>query len=152
MPSASKELSTADILSLVLRLSSVRVPSEAKKSGLLQLLRVPNITEPLVHQLLTMENGDLFGGLKCVLSKYMEQEAETTAEVLELTLSFINKCLALQKQSPKLRSLVVGKSKELSVTIGGMSVLEQLVMVSKTRASNTVMVNTTVCEEITQVM
>jgi len=150
MPSAPRELATADILSLVLRLSSVRVPSEAKKSGLLQLLKIPNITEPLVHQLLTMENGDLFGGLKCVLPKYMEHEAEDTSEVLELTLSFINKCLALQKQSPKLRSLVVGKSRELAVTLGGMSVLEQLVMVSKTRASNTVMVNSTVCGEITQ--
>jgi len=119
-------------------------------SGLLQLLKIPNITEPLVHQLLTMENGDLFGGLKCVLPKYIEHEAEDTSGVLELTLSFINKCLAVQKQSPKLRSLVVGKSRELAVTLGGMSVLEQLVTVSKTRASNTVMVNSTVCGEITQ--
>ena len=86
-----------------------------------------------------------------MLPKYMEHEAEDTSEVLELTLSFINKCFALQKQSPKLRSLVVGKSRELAVTLGGMSVLEQLVMVSKTRASNTVMVNSTVCGEITQV-
>jgi len=150
-PSPPKVLSTSDILSLILRLSSVRIPSEAKKSALLQVLKVPNITEPLVHQLLTMENGDLFGGLKCVLARYMECEAEDTAEVLELTLSFINKCLALQKASPRLRSLVVGKSRELSaVNSGKMSVLEQLVMVSKTRGNKTVMVDTRVCEEITE--
>jgi len=150
MPSAQKELTTSDILSLVLRLSSVRVPSEAKKSGLLQLLNVPKVTESLVHQILTMENGDLFGGLKCVLARYMEDETEELAEIVELTLSFINKCLVLQKASPKLRSLIVGKSRELAVSSGGMSTLEQLVMVSKTRGSNTAKVNTTVCEEITE--
>ena len=120
MPSAQKELTTSDILSLVLRLSSVRVPSEAKKSGLLQLLNVPKVTESLVHQILTMENGDIFGGLKCVLARYMEDETEELAEIVELTLSFINKCLVLQKASPKLRSLIVGKSRELAVSSGGM--------------------------------
>jgi len=149
-PTTPRVLSTADILSLVLRLSSVRVPPEAKKSGLLQLLQVTTITESLVHQLLTMENGDILCGLKCVLATYMETQAEDTAEVLELTLSFLNKCLALQKPSPKLRSLVVGKSKELAVSCGGMSVLEQLVMVSKTRGTNSAKVETAVCQEITQ--
>lgn len=149
-PTIPRVLSTADILSLVLRLSSVRVPPEAKKSGLLQLMQVTTITESLVHQLLTMENGDILCGLKCVLARHVETQAEDTAEVLELTLAFLNKCLAMQKPSPKLRSLVVGKSRELAVSCGGMSVLEQLVMVSKTRGTNTAKVETMVCQEITQ--
>ena len=61
-----------------------------KKSGFMQLLKIPLITESLVHQLLTMENVDLFSGLKCILARY-------TAEVLEVTLSSLNKCLTLQK-------------------------------------------------------
>ena len=52
--------------------------------------------------------------------------------MLELALTF-NKCLALEKPSPKLRSLMVGKSKELAEEC---LVLEQLVMGSKTRESN----------------
>ena len=47
--------------------------------------------------------------------------------VLELTLVFLNKSLVLQKPSPMLRSLVVG---ELVVLYGGLSVLEDLVIVS----------------------
>jgi hypothetical protein len=58
----------------------------------------------------------------------------------------------LQKPSPKLRILVVGKSKELAVSCGGISVLEQLVMVSKTRGSNTDKVEKMVFAEITQVV
>ena len=53
--------------------------------------------------------------------------------------------------SPILRSCVVGTSKELAVSSGGISVL-CLVMVRKLRASNTTLVDTVVCEEITQVM
>ena len=59
---------------------------------------------------------------------------EDTAVVLELTLVFLNKCLVLQKPSPKLRSLVVG---ELVVLYGGLSVLEDLVIVSKPMTTNT---------------
>ena len=119
-------------------------PASQVKSGL--------ACKSLVHQLLTMENGDNLCGLKCVLS-HMETQAEDTAEVLELTLAFLNKCLALQKPRPKLRtrSLVVGKSKEPVVSCGEMSVLEQLVMVSKTRGTNTTEVETMVCQEATQV-
>ena len=54
-PTIPRVLSTADIISLFHRLSSVLVPLVAKKSGLLQ---VPYITESLVHQLLTKESGD----------------------------------------------------------------------------------------------
>jgi hypothetical protein len=42
----------------------------------------------------------------------------------KIYLEILNNCLALQKPSPKLRSLVVGKSKELAVSCGGISMLE----------------------------
>lgn len=67
--------------------------------------------------------------------------------VLELTLVFLNKCLVLQKPSHKLRSLVVG---ELVVLYGGLSVLEDLVIVSKPMTTNTAKVET-MCHEISQV-
>ena len=144
-----RDLSTADILSLVLCLSSVRVPLEAMKSGLLQLIQVS--VESLVHQLLTMENIEIPCGLKCVLGSHMETQAEDMAEVLQLTHAFLNKCLAFQKPNPKLRSLVVFKSKELAVSCGGKLVMMQLVMVSNTRGTNTAKVETIMCQEITQV-
>eukprot|EP00092_Neocalanus_flemingeri_P037749 GFUD01041097.1.p1 GENE.GFUD01041097.1~~GFUD01041097.1.p1 ORF type:complete len:1056 (+),score=428.40 GFUD01041097.1:696-3863(+) len=149
-PTTTRQLSTPDILSLVLRLSSGRIPPGAKKSGLMQLLQVPSVTESLVHQLLTMESGDLLCGVKCVLANYLDTESEDTAEVVELTLTFLNKCLALQKSSPRLRSLVVGKSRELAVSFGGLSALEKMVVVSRARGNNTAMVDQVVCEEITQ--
>ena len=118
---------------------------------MLQLLQVTSITESLVHQLLTVENGDLLCGMKCVLASYVDIERDEMAEVLELTLAFLNKCLALQKSSPRLRSLVVGKSKELAVSFGKMSVLEQLVVVSRARGNTSAKVEEKVCKDITQV-
>jgi len=154
-PTPKSQYSTQDILSLVLRLSSLSLPPQAKKSGLLQLLKVPptSVTEILVHQLLTMESGDLLCGVKCVLMNYTENQKEETAEVLEMTLAFLNKCLALQKSSTKLRSIVVGKSKELAVSSTmGKSMLEQLVMVSRARGNMTAVVEKDVCVEITKVL
>merc|ERR1719228_2001897 len=92
-PPVPKSLTTKDILNLVQRLSSTHLPTEAKKSGLTQLVQVPSITESLVHQLVTVEPGDLLSGVKCVLTEYLDTGKENAAEVLQMTLEFLNRCL-----------------------------------------------------------
>ena len=82
----------------------------------------------------------------------MGTQAEDTVEVLVLTPAFLNKCLPLQKPCSKLKCIVVVKSKDLSVSCRGMSVFEQLGMVSKTRGTNITKVETMVSQETNQVV
>jgi len=145
-----KTLTINDIKSLVLRLSASRIPVGAKKIALIQLLKTPNLSEQVVHQLLTMENGDLLTGLRCVLANYIEVETDETAEVLEMTLTFVNKCFSLKQTSTNLRSLILGKSKEMGLSNRGASVLEQLILVSRPRTNNATQAGREICDKISQ--
>ena len=147
-----KTLTINDIKSLVLRLSASRIPVGAKKIALIQLLKTPNLCEQVVHQLLTMENGDLLSGLRCVLANYIEVETDETAEVLEMTLTFVNKCFSLKQTSTNLRSLILGKSKEMGLSNRGTSVLEQLILVSRPRTNNATQAGRELCDKISQVI
>ena len=147
-----KTLTITDIKSLVLRLSGSHIPMGAKKIALNQLLKTPNLSEQVVHQLLTMENGDLLSGLRCVIANYIEVETDETAEVLEMTLTFINKCFSLKHTSTNIRSLILGKSKAMSLFNRGTSVLEDLILVSRPQINNATPAGRETCDKISQVI